>query len=986
MRALVFAACGLAAVAQAAPVVFGGSPVIAPGSVVQVQGSGFDGRCRLELTPRGIPGAGTVQRDPIEASATALHVVLPAVPQPPLWSVVVDCDGARSAPWLLGSLRVAFSPVAEVAPGDGFDLYGHFGAPHFTLRAWLERRSSGERIALDVSARSAHRVRLTLPETLPADDYALLLDHSADGSGLLRVPVDAHPRIVQRPPGAVDAAALLEVPEARPLFAHVRSVGVVPATGLVADGLTDNRPRLQQLIDQHAPQSIDRIVVIDVPAGRYALDVVGPGRALRLARGVLVRGAPQSATELVFGAPHHGPAQNEQRVFEWTECGNGCAIHVAGLLRLKLGSRAHGQYLFPRPPHVGAGIRALRARGVLLSQLDYAMGGLDDLSIVLSRDVLVERSRFFNPTSPWTAFNFNGSQHVRVLANEFRYFFGRFEIGTFTNRVQALGNQILMDYAAQPDTTRSPHDTCCGGGMQIHSGRLLGFEGNRIAIVNDAAPGYIANNHGEMILSEAHTVSNLHQDGVVAAADADGLTDSGAEWDTDDIYPIEDDGRPNPSPALVSRHGTLKPFIRNQGAFVLIADGRGAGQIRRIVGNGRQRLQVDRPWDVIPAPGARYKVFSPAAEGVFILDNLIENGPSSVQLGDGVLGAVIVGNRSLNSGRIKLEASDLYSTDRAGFTCRHLYPPGHPLANGMTQPLYENLGDCHRHHPVADVLIADNELRNDNGKYAAAIQISVNVFQNRDDPEFAAPQTRGLTLAAVELRNNRIRAHAPRNVKEHETRALGFRFSYDWHWLGHERIYVAVGGSAQNFYSRFDRRTIDGVILEGNQIERLDATEPAHIHSHGIGALSVRDAHALPEALCLRLAPADAQPGERLEVRLIDPDRYRAQYQQSCQSQPRCNEYFLRSAVASGEVVVDGDRRLAITHPAFRFLARHWRPPAGGGMDFLHAPVAAGQRYVIEVRDRTGRLRERGTLDLAALAPDRCALLDDGVFGDGFEA
>jgi hypothetical protein len=996
-RALVLAlmAAGAPASRAGTPVLFEGSDEVVAGRPFEVSGSGLSPRCRLEFRPRGRadPPAAPAVLDPIAASAASIIARAPADFDAPLADVVAECDGARSAPLRLGRIAVEFSPVERACGGQAFDLYGRFGDPRWSVIAQAERIPDGQRFPLPVLERERFRVRIAVPTGLPTGAFRLVLDSSQNGDGEVRVPVDAHPTLCRVPIRTLDPATVLGVPEADVLLAEVRHVEVHVATGLAADGTTDDRPRLQQLIDAHRPNASDRIAVLRLPAGRIALDVAGPGRALRVHRGMFLVGAPGRATTLVFGAamlqaaPGSTPTHPEQRVVEFEGCAGDCALHPAGLVELALDSRNHRQYVFPRPPHVSAGIRAIGARGVVLAGLDWRMGHLETLELRRVREFLIVRSRFDNPTSAWSAFTFDRSRLGRVLDSTFRWFFGRFEAGVFTTGIELRGNRFTIDYGAQPDTTRLPHTTCCGGGLQLQGAFRQAYVGNRIEITGEdpsIANGYIAGNHGEMILAETHSTSILTQDGIVAAATADGLVDLAADWDVEGRYPTLDNGFPNPPPGSLRIHGSVDPFVPGQRLIVALATGRGTGQVRRLVGHTRQTLTLDAPWTVPPAPGDRYKLFGVSAEGVYLLDNEVVNGPSTVQI-ESALRVVIAGNRGVDSGRIKLEGLDRYSAFR-NWTCRYLYPPAHPLANGLTPAQFLALGDCRWHGTLRDVRVVGNTLENTRGKYAVGIQIGASLFQDPSDPEFGSPLPLGQAIGRIEVRDNRLIAHAPRNVKEHETRALGFRFSDDWHWLGHERFYVVAGGSAKTFLNRFDSAAIDGVVLSGNRIERIDDTEPAHVLSHGIGALAIDDpAHSPPTPTCLDLEGSGIEPDTVVRVRIRDPARLRHRYLESCAEGPRCNERWRRDEVAEAVAVVTQDRRVRIDDPAVAFLVRWWRPLADRWTFVpLHRRFELARPFAIEVLDGTGAVRTEGFVPLDVLV-GYCARLAEARFADGFE-
>ena len=79
------------------------------------------------------------------------------------------------------------------------------------------------------------------------------------------------------------------------------------------------------------------------------------------------------------------------------------------------------------------------------------------------------------------------------------------------------------------------------------------------------------------------------------------------------------------------------------GYYCLIAAGRGLGQYRIVTGNTADTIRVDRPWSLIPGPGARFVVTRGSLENLS-LNNSHRNGEAAVQLWGDCVGNVFSGH------------------------------------------------------------------------------------------------------------------------------------------------------------------------------------------------------------------------------------------------------------------------------------------------------------------------------------------------------
>jgi hypothetical protein len=144
-------------------------------------------------------------------------------------------------------------------------------------------------------------------------------------------------------------------------------------------------------------------------------------------------------------------------------------------------------------------------------------------------------------------------------------------------------------------------------------------------------------NPGEVELWEGGTVV---AGGKVKTAGACSLTGDGVAWEYTD-------GKGN------------KQDVREKvvGYVCLITGGRGLGQYRFINKLDGDTLTLDRPWDVLPAPGAEFVVTTSSIENL-ILNNTDRDGDAGMQIWGGCIANVISGHISEDTEGIILHAAD----------------------------------------------------------------------------------------------------------------------------------------------------------------------------------------------------------------------------------------------------------------------------------------------------------------------------------------
>ncbi len=146
---------------------------------------------------------------------------------------------------------------------------------------------------------------------------------------------------------------------------------------------------------------------------------------------------------------------------------------------------------------------------------------------------------------------------------------------------------------------------------------------------NEHAPGLrfggiagMGQNVGEVILFEANQRMAWH--GEIESADARSCTlpQQGPFWPPDSEFESE--------PALTSY-------------YLQVTEGRGFGQVRRVVGREGNRVLIDRPWRVWPDETSRVLMTNLFARNI-VADNTTHNGMTGIQLWIGCWQNVVTGN------------------------------------------------------------------------------------------------------------------------------------------------------------------------------------------------------------------------------------------------------------------------------------------------------------------------------------------------------
>ncbi len=264
--------------------------------------------------------------------------------------------------------------------------------------------------------------------------------------------------------------------------------------------------------------------------------------------------------------------------------------------------------------------------------------------------------------------------------------------------------------AAQLTWPNNGYPLHVGDRIQRVMGRQLAFNfGKNVVLQNNvfkSADGVLKYNwnDGELIQNEGGGWDEREDTGTVTAASATSITDAG------------------------KCDGTCAWGYYPNYSMIVVVSGAGAGQWRRITAQNGNSFAVDKPFDVIPAPGDHFTLSYPSFENALIRGNQLNGNPKGIDLYHGAfLNVSVVANTMTNNGGIDLVPSQRNTVDRAASTLTYFNVSRNIEING-------------------------NTIANTTGNYPAYLAI---LFQMNTLPTFW-----GKSAIGVEVRNNVITARA----------------------------------------------------------------------------------------------------------------------------------------------------------------------------------------------------------------------------------
>ncbi|MDD4921295.1 MAG: hypothetical protein PHS30_02325, partial [Bacteroidales bacterium] len=299
------------------------------------------------------------------------------------------------------------------------------------------------------------------------------------------------------------------------------------------------------------------------------------------------------------------------------------------------------------------------------------------------------------PTRTWP-WDFKGSSHMIVRNNTFNYNAGRFGANGCHHALFENNSFVRNgDHQSKGET----------GGLSLDYVVDMVVLGNSFIVTGQPIRN---GNQGETILSQGGDPNQMTL-GVVKKATATTIEDHKQEWQD-----------------FTDRISTSWQYaVHPTNYTIAIVDGVGTGQWRTITHNNDTVLTVDRPWDVVPAPGSKYVITQWSAYQYLIKDNILKDNHQGIMMYCGGADASIVGNKLYNSGGIYLRSD---------------------------QRLIQK-----RYNLLWNLLVTDNEVIDTDGRRAAFV--SVLLAKAKEEKLF------GLGTLGLEVRRNTVQAFIPNMTK-----------------------------------------------------------------------------------------------------------------------------------------------------------------------------------------------------------------------------
>ncbi|MBD2847093.1 right-handed parallel beta-helix repeat-containing protein [Paenibacillus sp. IB182496] len=597
------------------PVVFETAPhAVGPGQTVQVFGERLDGDTLLlkrlpdwdEATiaaavgtasadPEAIDPAGAAEIDAEAVDERVLRAVMPAADEwgaYALWAV----NGSKR-----GEVRLLNRPTVYYASPDRVNLAGarevrvigrnlsHANGDSVS-HVYLHS-VSGAVYAMELDAVSPYSLEFELPQTLPPGEYGVWV-HSGHGGAY----------------GWGEVQTLTVVDEPAPAATYA-----ITDYGAVADDAASDTLAIQTALDTAAAAGGGRVLV---PAGEYLID-----DTLAVDAGVELAGAGRDGSGAHLSRIRYadtgpiGPAGG----------GLGPAMVELAAHTALTGLELTGSVSVDRGIVIANGASDVVVRGNKLNThfpttgIKGYFGGVYGSGAAQLKRITVEDNAF----DGYNAINFDRLTYSRIQGNtvQVRRYTPIVFSGSSRNIVE--GNTI--------DGRNTDGKREANRGITFNYGTdQTGIGPNEMNYVAHNVITYVGNevyptNDGEYVLFDNlgdSSFPNTHYFGDVSEASGSEVTVADVSWTTDQMAQL----------------------------YVLIVDGKGRGQYRKVVSNDHDTLVVDRPWELAPNYTSKLVVARFHAHNLVVGNTAAHNKGNSFLLWGNVIDNVLDGNEAEQGG------------------------------------------------------------------------------------------------------------------------------------------------------------------------------------------------------------------------------------------------------------------------------------------------------------------------------------------------
>jgi hypothetical protein len=705
------------------PVILNHTETVRPGEIIGLQGSGFGTDANVHFAEvKGNEKALKPQKQLPVLTKSEMYVAvkIPENVSFGLYAVWVTNGQQQSEPVFINLARVTTNEFDEIMPGSPFRLFGR--------NLWLEGKKAvvrfvpenGSPVNAQVISGNPHEITVMAPAALsPGVRYTVYVNNGVGGK--YGDSPFFEPLAVRKP--GTDPFGL-NVPWGADFTFSDNVYNVKNDSRLSqhakGDGQQNDRAAIQEAIDKAAE---DGGGVVYLPAGSYRLEYAA-GSGITMQSRVVLKGDGAGKTVIKYGYGNPFSTERVKAAYGWTlgwpdarAEGMGMVwpgfITTSGLVELSVVNvNESGKFVhsIKNMPEGGSKIMLKNCGFDFSDGWGLAMVNIDKF-LMSGCEVKITGTdvRGINaPTRTWPL-DFKNSGYYNVRDNKIYYCAGRFGVNG-CHHAFFENNAFIRDGNHQ-----SKGET---GGLNFDYAGDVVIQKNQFLVTGKTIE---AKNQGETILSQG---GGAHQQtlGSVTRATANTLTDNSETW-------------------LIWQDFTERVSLDWQFAvhptnyFIAIIDGVGTGQWRTITQNSDTTVVIDRPWDVIPAPGSKYVIAQWSVYRGLIKDNILKDNHQGIMLYCGGTDVVITGNELTNSGGIYLRSDQRIQYRRYNLTW--------------------------------NVSVVDNKVVNTNGLRSAHIAM-FHVKVRNDNSDILGTGSLG-----IEMRRNLVQASVPNVGKAGGSSGLG---------------------------------------------------------------------------------------------------------------------------------------------------------------------------------------------------------------------
>lgn len=649
-----------------------------------------------------------------------LSIILEIPSNSKTFSVVAYDDNERSKTAALNEADPHFLVDKQISTSSSNYIVGdNLAVPGRISRVYLSEASQGISVEAEVLQQSENFIKFKAPSSLP-DGLLVQITVENGLSGSRRFDAKQLGAVINNKPNPDPFN--LQVPWATSFsYASEPSRVINPVTDTrlsqqMSVHSIDNRVALQQAIS--LAKSFGGGVV-SIPAGVYRINC-SAFPVLIDSDFVSIRGAGSGNTILEF----YGDAESSMGI-ALSERTKGNAI---------VGITLRGYRDSPPKKIVGRYFKGMLEH-IALKDVNIELNGSQPLVLFEIDGLLLDSVEINQNSDKFGALSITATRHVTIRSSEFKWSASRTHF-IDNNNMLIENNRFIVDRG-------NPHSVESGGIEAGWTENLL-FHLNTLKSVNAEGVDYTVN-EDEAWMTQVSVYQMTPRNGMVTSAAQNSVTDANNDWG-------------------VISHPYAEPII-------LLTEGKGAGQWRKISSQVGQTAYLEADWDVLPDSSSKYSITVWNIKNHFVVSNFIGKFRHCTHIYDGGITVLFRDNVTINCGFHDIMAVDVYATTEDEEAFRY---------------------------PLFDVGFRDNYVSGDDGSYAVGVSLHTRVFRQR--------KLNGVSiLGAIVSRNTVIPQGSNPNP------VIGF-----WYYKNGE-IHIGAAGSAYgNITEDLGQKSFVGGIIEGN--------------------------------------------------------------------------------------------------------------------------------------------------------------------------